>query len=72
MCVVSLKSMTYAHKARKVLTKYNISSEIIKLDSNMMQKGCSYGLKFDCYNLLATEKALKDNNVKYSQILTNM
>lgn len=72
MCLVSLKSMTYAVKAKKVLTKYNVDSEIIKLDSNMAQKGCSYGLNFDCLNLYMVEKALKENNVKYSQIITNM
>ncbi len=72
MCLASLKSMTYAIKAKKVLAQYYINSEIIKLDSSMMKKGCNYGIKFDCINLYAVEKALKEHNVKYSQIITSM
>lgn len=72
MCLVSLKSMTYAIKAKKVLAKNNINSDIIKLDPGMTQKGCSYGVKFDCINLYVTERVLKENNVNYSQLFTNM
>lgn len=71
MCIASLKSMTYAIKAQKILSNYYISSEIIKLDTTLSKKGCSYGVKFDCINLYSAEKALNNNNIKYSQIITS-
>lgn len=70
MCLASLKSMTYAIKAKKVLSQHNIQSEIIKLDSSLTQKGCLYGITFDCSSIYAVENILKNNNVKYSQIFT--
>ena len=70
MCLASLKSMTYAMKAKKVLYQHNINSEIIKLDPSLSQNGCLYGIKFDCSSIYAVETILKSNNVKYSQIIT--
>ena len=69
MCFASLKSMTYAIKAKKALSQNNINSEIIKLDPSLSKKGCLYGIKFDCTNYYAVESILNSNNVKYSQIL---
>ena len=71
MCIASVKSMTYALKAKRALASYYINSEIVKLDSDMTKNGCAYGVKFDCINLYAAENALRTNNVNYSQILTN-
>ncbi len=70
ICIASLKSLTYAIKAQKVLSNYYINAEIVKLDSTNNKKGCSYGVKFDCINLYSAENALKNNNVKYFQIIT--
>lgn len=71
MCIASVKSMTYALKAKRALASYYINSEIVKLDSDMTKNGCAYGVEFDCINLYAAENALRTNNVNYSQILTN-
>ena len=71
MCIASLKSMTYAIKAKRLLSNYYINAEIVKLDTNMTKNGCAYGIKFDCNNLYAAENALKTNNISYSQILTS-
>lgn len=71
MCIASVKSMTYALKAKRALASYYINSEIIKLDSSITKNGCAYGVKFDCINLYSAENALKSQNIKYSQILSN-
>ena len=71
MCIATLKSMTYAIKAQKALSKYYINSEIVKLDPSQSKKGCAYGIKFDSINLYAAENALREFGVKYTQILTN-
>ncbi len=71
MCIASVKSMTYALKAKRALASYYINSEIIKLDSSITKNGCAYGVKFDCINLYSAENALKSQNIKYSQILSS-
>ena len=69
MCIATMKSMTYAIKAQKALSNYYINSEIVKFDTKST-KGCSYGIKFDCINLYSAENALKNNSIKYTQIIT--
>ena len=69
MCVAALKSMTIALKAKKALKEFNIEAEIIKLEPNMTQKGCAYGIKFDCFNLYNAESALSFKKIKYTEII---
>lgn len=69
MCVATLKSMTIALKAKKILNNAFIECEIIKLEANLTKRGCGYGIKFDCINYYSVEKILNDNKVKYNQIL---
>ncbi len=71
MCIASVKSMTYALKAKRALESYYINSELIKLDSSKSKAGCAYGVKFDCASLYAAENALKSHNIKYNQIFTS-
>ena len=69
MCVASLKSMTYAIKAKKALSEINVFSEIIKIDPKLTHNGCAYGIKFDCINLYSVKDALTKNHVKYTEII---
>ena len=68
MCVASLRSMTMALKAKKVLNEAYIDCEIIKLEPHMTKRGCAYGIKFDCINIYSVENVLKQNRVKYTEI----
>ena len=68
MCVASLRSMTIALKAKKVLNEAFIDCEIIKLEPHMTKRGCAYGIKFDCINIYSVEKVLKQIRVKYTEI----
>lgn len=70
MCVASVRSMTYAQKAKKALENHLIECEIIKLEPNMTKKGCAYGVKFQCINLYAAKNALDDSSVKYTEIIS--
>ena len=70
MCVVSVRSMTYAIKAKKALEAYDIECEIIKLEASMTKKGCAYGVKFQCINLYNAMDALNKKSVKYSEIIS--
>ncbi len=70
MCVASLRSMTFAIKAKNILEKNGINSEIIKLEPYMTQRGCAYGIKFDCVNLRLVKDALTANRVNFTEIIS--
>lgn len=69
MCVISLKSMTYALKSKRILSEKGIDSEIIKLEPHMTHNGCAYGIKFECINLYSVTDALTERHVRYTEIL---
>ena len=69
MCIIALKSMTYAFKAKKALDDSLIESEIIKLEPQMTKKGCAYGISFNCINLENVQCALKKFSIRYSEIV---
>jgi hypothetical protein len=69
MCVASLKSMTYAIKAQKVLSAFDIEAEIVRLEPQMTHNGCAYGVKFDCVNLYSVQDALSKKHVNYTEII---
>lgn len=72
MCIASLKSMTLALKAKKALSKENIFSEVVKLEPNMTQKGCAYGIQFDCFQLNHSLDVLNVNRIKYTEIINDL
>lgn len=61
--------MTQAIKVKNFLTKSLINSNVIKLDSNLTKKGCSYGVEFDCGSIYTVESLLTGSSIKYNQIL---
>ena len=69
MCIASLKSMTYAIKAQKALSAFDIEAEIVRLEPQMTHNGCAYGVKFDCVNLYSVQDALSKKHVNYTEII---
>ena len=61
--------MTQAIKVKNFLENSYINCEIIKLDSNMTKKGCSYGVEFQCINYYKVNSLLENSDIKYNQIL---
>ena len=72
MCIASLKSMTLALKAKKSLARANIFSEIVKLEPNMTQMGCAYGIQFDCFQLNNSLDVLNKNRINYTEIINDL
>ena len=70
MCVASVRSMTHAQKAKRILDNNLIESEIIRLDPKLTTKGCAFGIKFQCVNLYTVKDALDKNSVKYTEIIS--
>ena len=43
-CIISLPSMTFAQKARLVLTANHIDASVLKLPPEFSDKGCAWGI----------------------------
>ena len=69
MCIVALRSMTYAIKTKKALEDSYIDCEIVKLEPNMTKKGCAYGVSFNCVNTNNVINAMKKSSIKYTELL---
>ena len=60
--VLTLGSVTYAIKSRKLLVKSGIKSKLIKIDST---GGCTYGIEFDRDKFYTVVKILRDADLEY-------
>lgn len=69
MCIVALRSMTHAIKAKKTLEDNYIDSEIVRLEPHMTKKGCAYGVSFNCVNTNCVIDAFKRSAIKYTELL---
>ena len=64
--IITVGSMTYAMKARKILRAEGINTRLVKLDSALTEHGCGYGIEFRSYDSYNVYEALKKHNIKYS------
>jgi len=69
MCIVSVKTMTAAIKARKALSGAGIESEILSLDRTLTKNGCAYGLGYPCAESRQVERILKMSKVSYGEFI---
>ena len=65
--IATLKTLTYAQKAKRILLKSGISSNIVKLNASD-SKGCAYGVEFDIKSHLEVIKLLRENNLEYGMV----
>ena len=63
---LTVGSITYAIKARKLLSRNKISSSLIKIDRQKAAKGCEYGIKFAPKDFYEVVMILKGANIEYS------
>lgn len=63
--VITLESMTYGLKAKKVLSTKGIISKLIKISSDFKDSGCTYGLELEYKNLFIAKKILKDAEIPF-------
>ena len=69
MCIVSMRTMTQALRAQRVLSERGIRSEIVSLDATLTKNGCAYGLQLMCRDVRAVERILKESGIKYGEVL---
>lgn len=60
--VITFESVTFAIKARKLLSRRNIKSNLIKRDS---KSGCSHGLLIDSRDYFSSVAVLRESGLRY-------
>ena len=69
ICIASMRSMTYAMKARRVLAAGGVNCEITSIDPSLTRHGCAYGLKFDCHGEGAVRELLQAAGMRSFEII---
>ena len=68
-CVASMRSMTYAMKAKRAFWEKGINCEITSLSPDLTRHGCAYGVKFDCRYESAVRALLNSIGLRFSELI---
>jgi len=63
---ITVGSVTYAIKVKKILQGIGIKSKLIKVDSSKTANGCEYGVEFPSALFLDVVSELKKHKINYS------
>ena len=63
---VTLDSVTYAIKLRKLLSRAKIKSRLIKVSDGAKLGGCAHGVEFDEEYFYDAVVIMKENGINYS------
>ena len=69
MCIVTMKTMTAAVRAKRAAMSVGINCEIVSLDRNMTKNGCAYGLRYPCHTGEKLLLQLSERGVEYGTVL---
>lgn len=64
--IITVSSITYALKAKKLFEREGIKATLIKKDLSKNTKGCTYGIKIDARYLYDAVAILKNKGIDYS------
>ena len=62
---ITVGSVTYAIKTKKILSGMGIKSKLIKVDSSKSNNGCEYGVEFPSAFFLDVVAELKKQKINY-------
>ena len=63
--LLTVESITYAMKARKLLNSQGISATVIKNDG-AKNEGCRYGVEISSGEMMEAAKIMRENGIKYT------
>lgn len=72
MCIVTMKSMTSAIRAKNVLHGRGIAVEIQNLDPSVTARGCAYGLSFNCGDKARIMHEMDSRRITYGEWIGDM
>ena len=65
---ITVGSVTYAHKAKRLLQQKGINSRLVKIDAARSRGGCTHGLEFDSADFYNVVMELKNAGIEYVYI----
>jgi hypothetical protein len=63
---ITVGSVTYAIKVKKLLERAGIRSNLIKVDASRSSKGCTYGIKINTAFFYDAVSIMKNHGINYS------
>ena len=63
---LTVGSVTYAIKVRKLLERAGVKSKLVKVDSSKSKSGCTYGIQLQTALFYDAVTVLKNNGINYS------
>ncbi len=63
---LTVGSVTYAIKLRKLLARDGIKSRLVKVDNTLNKNGCSHGVEILENDFYRAVMIMKENNIEYS------
>ncbi len=67
-CLITLRSVTYSMKAKRLFDEKGIPADPVKLDGEYTRRGCTHGVRIDCRRVSYAERVLRENGVPYSAV----
>lgn len=68
---ITVGSVTYAIKVRKILERAGIRSDLIKINASASERGCAYGIKINSAYFYDAVSIMKNNGIQYSVLPNN-
>ncbi|MBO5907193.1 MAG: DUF3343 domain-containing protein [Clostridia bacterium] len=65
---VTVGSVTYAIKARKILARMGIKSKLVKANNTETAPGCTHGIEISEEHLYTLISALKERGINYNVV----
>lgn len=63
---ISLGSVTYAVKARRLLMHEGVTSKLVKQDGTKNSEGCIFGIEIKSGDIFAAAEILRSGGMKYT------
>ena len=63
---VTVGTVTYAIKLRRLLLRAGIRSKLVKVNSNKTEGGCTHGVELDEINFYYAVVIMRNNGINYS------
>ena len=69
--IITVGSVTYAIKARNMLSRGGVRSKLVKTDGTGQNRGCTHGLELNSEDFYRAVVILKENNINYNVYKSN-
>ena len=67
MCIVTMKTMTNALRAKGALIAKGIPADVIHLDPSVTARGCAYGVSFSCGDSDGVRNVLDSKGIAFGE-----